>query len=421
MTTSRLSALSQGMKGSQILRIAAEVRELVAQGKPVCNLTVGDFSPKEFPVPAPLSEAIARLVTQGQTNYPPSNGITELRKAVSTFYREWLGITVPVEGIVICAGGRPVIYGAYRTLVNPGDRVVYPVPSWSNEYYTPIVGATSVEVPCGADRGFLPTAAALAPHLKGARLLVLNSPMNPAGTVFTETQLGEICDAVLEENARRGAGERPLFVLYDQMYWMLTFGGAKHLTPTGLRPAMADYTVYVDGISKGFAATGLRVGWGVGPSDVIGAMADLLTHVGAWAPRPEQMATAELLGRTDDITAYHRTMLPAVERRLAMLADGIAALRKDGFPVDSTPPRGAIYLSAQFALAGKRTADGATLRTNEEIRGWLLREAGLAAVQFQAFGAREETGWFRLSVGAVSTADIEALLPRLRAALGTLK
>jgi aspartate aminotransferase len=421
MTTSRLSDLSQGLKGSQILRIAAEVRGLMAQGRPVCNLTVGDFSPKEFPVPAALAESIARLVSQGQTNYPPSNGVAELRSAVARFYQEWLGITTPVEGVVICAGGRPVIYGAYRTLVNPGDRVVYPVPSWSNEYYTPIIGATSVEVPCAADRGFLPTAALLAPHLKGARLLVLNSPMNPAGTMFTETQLGEICDAVLEENARRGAGERPLFVLYDQMYWMLTFRGAKHLTPTGLRPKMADYTVYVDGISKGFAATGLRVGWGVGPADVISAMADLLTHVGAWAPRPEQMAAAEVLGRTDEIKAFHKTMLPALERRLTLLADGIAALKKDGHPVDSLAPQGSIYLSAQFALAGKRTADGTTLRTNEEIRGWLLREAGLAAVQFQAFGAREETGWFRLSVGAVSPADIEGLLPRLRTALGTLR
>ena len=106
---------------------------------------------------------------------------------------------------------------------------------------------------------------------------------------------------------------------------------------------------------------------------------------------------------------------------LTLLADGIAALKKDGHPVDSLAPQGSIYLSAQFALAGKRTADGTTLRTNEEIRGWLLREAGLAAVQFQAFGAREETGWFRLSVGAVSPADIEGLLPRLRTALGTLR
>lgn len=412
------------MQGSQILRIAAEVRELMSAGKPVCNLTVGDFAPAQFPVPEALASGVARHIAAGQTNYPPSNGIPELRKAVVAYYKEWLGFDVPLDGVVICAGGRPVIYGAYCALVDEGDTVVYPTPSWSNEYYAPMMWARSVEVPCGRESGFLPTARALKPALTGARLLVLNSPMNPAGTMFTTEQLGSICDAVLEENARRGKAnpdERPLFVLYDQMYWMLTFGGAKHVTPTGLRPEMAKYTVYVDGISKAFAATGLRVGWGVGPPDVISAMGDLLTHMGSWAPRPEQLATADILGKTDVIEAFHQVMLPELELRLSLLANGIAALKKEGFPVDSTPPEGAIYLSAQFALNGKRAPDGTVLTTNEDVRGYLLRAAGLAAVQFQAFGAREETGWFRLSAGAVTPDDIRALMPRLREALAAVK
>jgi aspartate aminotransferase len=416
----RLSTLSQNLRGSQILRIAAEVREIVVAGNPVCNLTVGDFDPKHFPVPESYAKGVAAQVSGGQTNYPPSNGIPELRKAVVGFYKEWLDIDLTPENVVICAGGRPVIYGAYRALVNPGDTVVYPTPSWSNEYYTPMMGAKAIEVPAGVESGFLPTAKSLAPHLKGARLLILNSPMNPAGTLFSEQQLGEICDAVLAENARRGEGERPLFVLYDQMYWMLTFGDAKHVTPSGLRPGMAKYTIYVDGVSKAFAATGLRVGWGVGPADVIHAMSDLLTHVGAWAPRPEQIATAELLPKSAEIKAFHQVMLPNLEERLRLLADGIAALKRDGFPVDSTPPRGSIYLSAQFNLAGRRTPDGTPLDTNEDIRGYLLRSCGLAAVQFQAFGAREETGWFRLSAGAVTPADIRGLMPRLRTALTAL-
>jgi aspartate aminotransferase len=420
---SRLSTLSRGLKGSQILRIAAEVRELIAAGKPVCNLTIGDFAPAQFPIPAALMRALEAQLEAGETNYPPSNGVPELRRAVAGFYREWLGLDAKLENVLICAGGRPVIYGAYRALVNPGDTVVFPVPSWNNEYYTPIVGAKAVEVPCCAESGFLPTASALAPALRDARLLVLNSPMNPAGTLFTAQQLGDICDAVLEENARRSGsagGERPLYVLYDQMYWMLTFGDARHVTPTGLRPEMAQYTVYVDGISKAFAATGLRVGWGVGPADVINAMADLLTHVGAWAPRAEQLATAELLPRTGEIRAFHAAMLPALEERLQLLANGIAALRRDGLPVNSTAPRGSIYLSAQFALHGKRTPDGHTLATNEDIRGYLLHAAGLAAVQFQGFGSRDETGWFRLSAGAVSPDDIRAMMPRVRKALEAL-
>lgn len=417
----RLSALTDSLRPSLILSIAAEVRQMIASGKPVCNLTVGDFDPKQFPVPERLSLRIAELA-RTQTNYPPSNGMPELRTAVAKFYQEWLGIEYADANVLIGAGGRPMIYGAYRILVNEGEKVLYPTPSWSNEYYAPIVGAQAVEVPCGPDSGFLATAEHLAPHLADARLLVLCSPMNPAGTLFSESQLAAICDAVIAENARRKAsGQRPLYVLYDQMYWMLTFGGGRHFTPVGLRPELRDVTVFVDGISKAFAATGLRVGWAVGPTDVIKAMADFLTHVGAWAPRPEQVATAELLGQTGELKAFHAVMLPGLELRLKLLADGIAALKRDGFPVDSSPPRGSIYLSARFFLNGRSTPGGELMRTNEDVRRYLLRSCGLACVPFQAFGAREDTGWFRLSVGAVSPDDIRALMPRLRAALEAVR
>jgi aspartate aminotransferase len=418
--TDRLSTVAGGLVPSEILRIAAEIRDLLAQGKAVCNLTVGDFAPREFPIPERLARGVVRQIELGQTNYPPSYGLPELRKAVIAFYNEWLGIDTALENVLIAAGGRPIIYGVYRTVVNPGDTVVFPVPNWNNESYVQIAGARAVEVLCGPETGFLPSAAMLAPALRGASLLVLNSPMNPAGTLFTETQLAEICDAVLAENARRGSGERPLFLLFDQMYWMLTFGGGRHFTPTRLRPEMADYTIYVDGISKAFAATGLRVGWGIGPADVIGSMGDLLTHAGTWAPRAEQLATADMLGATADIKSFHSTMLREVEKRLTLLADGIQAMKREGLPVDSTRPSGAIYLSARFALNGRELKDGEALRSNADIRKWLLRTAGLAAVPFQGFGLKEETGWFRLSVGAVSVEEIRGLLPRLREALSSL-
>ena len=417
----RLSDLTTTLRPSLILTVAAEIRQMAATGNAVCNLTVGDFDPKQFPVPERLSRRLSELV-RTETNYPPSSGMPQLRAAVPKFYREWLGLDYTDANVLICSGGRPIIYGAYRVLVNPGDKVVYPTPSWSNEYYTPIVEGQAVEVPCGPESGFLATAENLAPHLGDARLLVLCSPMNPAGTLFSEAQLAGICDAVLAENRRRQAsGTKPLYILYDQMYWMLTFGGGKHYTPVGLRPELKDYTVFVDGISKSFAATGLRVGWAVGPADVIKAMSDFLTHVGAWAPRPEQLATAELLAHTDEIKAFHKVMLPGLQERLGLLADGIAALKRDGFPVDSTPPRGSIYLSARFGLNGRKGPDGTVLRTNDDVRRYLLHSCGLAAVQFQAFGFRDETGWFRLSAGAVSPDDIRALMPRLRAALEAVK
>jgi aspartate aminotransferase len=415
----RYSLLAEGLIGSPILKIAAEVRALAAQGKQICNLTVGDFAPSEFPVPELLSRELAAAVQRGETNYPPSNGMPQLRKAVVEFCERRLGMKVENDAVLITAGARPLIYGAYRVIVDPGERVVYPVPSWDNVQYCQMSGAVPVPVPCESATGFLPTAAMLRKQLRDARMLVLNSPVNPTGTVMSAEQLAEICDVVLEENERRAGIDRPLYMLYDQVYWMLTFG-VEHVHPVALRPEMARYTIYVDGISKSFAATGLRVGWGIGPTLVIQQMSDLLTHVGAWAPRPEQVATATLLGRDEVIDDFHGKMRGEVLKRLQALHDGLVALKKEGFAVDAAIPSGAIYLSGKFGLHGKQTRDGARLRSDDEVRSYLLKSAGLAMVPFSCFGQAEGSGWFRLSVGAVSMREVSELLPRLRGALESL-
>jgi aspartate aminotransferase len=198
---------------------------------------------------------------------------------------------------------------------------------------------------------------------------------------------------------------------------MLTFDGTEHVNPVSIRPAMRPFTIFVDGISKSFAATGVRVGWVVGPADVVERMAGILGHIGAWAPRAEQAATAKLLASPAAIAEYSTRFRDGILRRLDALHNGLSSMRADGLPVDTISPMGAIYLSARFNLVGKRTADGTLLDTNEAIRKYLLREASLGIVPFQAFGSRIEDGWFRLSVGAVSPAAIDAMLPRLRAAL----
>ncbi|HYC52884.1 MAG TPA: aminotransferase class I/II-fold pyridoxal phosphate-dependent enzyme [Gemmatimonadaceae bacterium] len=415
----RDSLLAEGLIGSPILKIAAEVRALVANGAEVCNLTVGDFAPSEFPVPEVLSRELAAAVQRGETNYPPSAGMPALRKAIAEFCERRLGLPTATENVLVASGARPLIYAAYRILADPGEKVVFPVPSWNNVHYCQMSGAAPVAISCDASAGFLPTAAQLRNKLRDARLLVLNSPVNPTGTAFTRSQLEDICDLVLEENARRGESARPLYLLYDQVYWMLTFG-VEHVHPVALRPEIARYTIYIDAISKSFAATGLRVGWAVGPTPIISQMSDLLTHVGAWAPRPEQVATSVLLGKDDVIDDFHDKMRGEVLARLQSLHDGIVALRQEGFPVDASIPSGAIYLSARFALHGLRTAEGKVLANDDEVRSYLLRSAGLAAVPFSAFGQPDGTGWFRLSVGAVSLEDVRKLLPRVRAALEPL-
>src|SRR5690606_14973849 len=177
----------------------------------------GDFAPKQFRIPAELETAIARALVAGETNYPPSDGVTELRRAVRGFYQRELGLDYPIEGILVAGGARPVIWTAYQAILDPGDVVVYPVPSLNNNHYVQLTGARGVAVGTRSENGFLPTAEELAPHLPGATLLALNSPLNPAGSGFGREQLAAIARLVVDENRRRGAGAKPLFVLYDQI------------------------------------------------------------------------------------------------------------------------------------------------------------------------------------------------------------
>lgn len=412
-----LGEMVSGLVGSEILRIAGEVRALAEKGQPVLNLTVGDFAPKQFRIPRELEQAIARALAAGQTNYPPSDGVPELKRAVTDFYRDALGLDYPQDGILIAGGARPLIYALFRAVLDPGEKVVYPVPSWNNNHYCHLAGAQGIAVETSAETGFQPTAECLAPHLGEARLLALNSPLNPAGTGFAREQLRAIAQLVVDENRRRGPGAKPLFLFYDQIYWLLAADSAPHTTPVELVPEVAPYTLMIDGISKAFAATGLRVGWAVAPPYVMSRMRDILGHVGAWAPRPEQIATAAILKDADSLSSFQVAMNREVEQRLSLLYEGIRTLQAAGLPVRAIPPQGAIYLSAQFDLRGRKLPDGTVVTTNEQVRNYLLHAAGMAVVPFQAFGMRAETGWMRLSVGAVSLADITALLPRLREAL----
>src|SRR2546421_4643803 len=198
-----LCTMARRLIGSEILRIASEIRAAQARGDRICNLTVGDFSSKEFPIPTALREAVVRALAAGETNYPPSDGVLRLREAVREFYRTRLHLDVPLEATVIAGGSRPVIFAIYSTLVEPGDVVVYPVPSWNNNHYCHLVGARGVPLTTRAEEGFLPTAAALRPHLRSARLIALNTPLNPAGTVMREEEVRGIAQAVVEENHRR--------------------------------------------------------------------------------------------------------------------------------------------------------------------------------------------------------------------------
>jgi aspartate aminotransferase len=406
-----LSKLAQGLVGSEVLKIAGEVRTLVASGRSVANLTVGDFSPTEFRIPKRLETLIGEALAAGQTNYPPSDGTLELRRSVVDLYRDQLGMTYPLESTLIAGGARPIIHAAFSAVVDPGDKVIYPTPSWNNNHYTYLTGGVPVELVVGAGTNFMPTAEMIRPHVREARLIAVCTPLNPTGTVMARSEVEAIARLVVEENERRAAsGQRALFLLWDQIYWMLTFGDNKHWAPPQVVPESAAYTIFVDGISKALAATGLRVGWTVAPPAVTARMRDLIGHIGAWAPKAEQLAVAAFLHEKEEMASFHEQMIRELRLRLDALYDGIKGMRREGLPVDAIAPQGAIYLSVQFDLLDK-------LGTNEAIRKFLLEKAGFAVVPFQAFGLKREDGWFRLSAGAVSVQDCIDGLRRVREAL----
>jgi aspartate aminotransferase len=416
-----LSTMVRRLRGSAILKVAADVRAMIAAGKPVCNLTAGDFDPKQFPIPAVLRDAIRRALERGETNYPPPEGVLALRQAIVAHVDRDQGVHYPIEAVLVACGGRPIVYGAFRAVVNPGDQVVYGVPSWNNDYYADMTEATAVEIVCDRRHGFQPTFAQLEPHLGTASLLCLCSPGNPTGTMMPADTLRQILEAVVVENeARIRAGRRLLFVLFDQIYGSLAYAPTQHVNPLALVPEAAPYVISLDGISKAFASTGLRLGWVLAAPAIISRMKDFFGHVGTWAPRAEQVGTAEFLANPAAIAEYRATMHQAVKSRLDALYQGFTAFKQAGFPVDCINPQGAIYLSLRLDLVG-REVEGRKITTNEEIRLLLLEKAGLAVVPFQAFGLKGESGWFRMSVGSVSLADIEDAFPRVRKLLDLVR
>jgi aspartate aminotransferase len=418
----RISLMSQSLQESEILKIAGQIRGMIREGKPILNLTIGDFSSAQFPVPSRLLADIKTALDEGHTNYPPATGVLECRQAVQELFKKRLNLDYPMESILIAGGARPMIAGTYLALVDKGDKVIYPLPSWNNNHYTTFVGAEAVEIATTPENKFFPKSEDIKAHLGSARLICLNSPLNPTGTVVEPEALKELCLQIVEENRRREtANERSLYLMYDQVYWMLTHGDTKHQTPVELVPEMAAYTIFVDGISKGFAATGLRVGWAVGPKDVISKMASILTHVGAWAPRPEQIATAKLLQDDAAMTDYKNEMGGKVLARLKILADGINALKSEGHNVEAIAPAGAIYLSIRIGVAGKTTPDGKILKSDEDVRVYLLMKASIGLVPFFCFGLEDRAeGWFRVSVGTVSEQDCHQTIENLSEALRAL-
>ena len=420
MPESPLSQLAETLIGSEIVKLGNQIRERIRQGETIYNFTIGDFDPQVFPIPAELEEEIITAYQQKFTSYPAAEGELELRKSLSKFLKDWEGLDYADNELQIASGGRPLIYSIFQTIVDKGDKVIYAVPSWNNNHYVHLTGGEHVMLEATPENNFMPTAAEVAPHLPGATLLCLCTPQNPTGTTLPKSELAQICDLVVAENEKRGAHEKKLYVMYDQMYWTLTYGQTEHANPVTLNPAMKQYTIFVDGISKAFCATGVRVGWSMGPAHVIAKIKAILSHLGAWAPMAEQVATAKYLQKTAAIGEFLFNYKKELEYRLVNIYDGLTGLKNAGFPVDAVAPQAAIYLTVKFDLTGKKKPNGDTIENQEAATQYLLEAAGLAIVPFYAFGAARTSPWYRLSVGTCKKEQIPDMLDKLKQALTAL-
>lgn len=403
------------------MRLGADIKAKMKGGEKIYNFTIGDFDSSIFPIPKKLEEEIIDAYQNKFTTYPPAEGILALRQSVAAFIKEREGLDFNTNEVLIAAGGRPLIYTLYRALVDKEDKVIYSVPSWNNNHYVHFNEGRHVLIEAARENNFMPLAEDIKPHLTNAVLIALCSPLNPTGTVFKKEELEKICDMVLEENGRRGEDEKKLYVMYDQMYWTLTFGETVHYNPVSLRPEMKDYTIFIDGISKAFAATGVRVGWALGPEHVLSKMKAINSHVGAWSPMAEQHATAKFLSEKKIIDQYLLHYKKELEERLQLIYEGFQKLKSEGFSVDACAPQAAIYLTIQISLVGKTTPGGELLTTQSDVTSYILNEAKLAVVPFYAFGAPKDSDWYRLSVGTCKKEEIPQMLGKLREALGKLK
>jgi aspartate aminotransferase len=386
-----LSKLANNIIGSEIIKISKEVNSKIKNGETVYNLTIGDFNPKIFPIPGEFKRLISEQLDLDMTNYPESEGESLLRQSISKHLETRHNLDYGVNEMVVASGARPVIYSLFKTILDEGDKVIYPVPSWNNNHYTYLNHCQICEIETTPENRFLPQASDIAKWIGDCNLIALCSPQNPTGSMYTKSQLLEICDLVILENSKR-IGRKPVYVMFDQIYSELVYSSS-HWNPVNLRPEMKKWTISIDGISKSLSATGVRVGWAFGPEEVISKMKSILTHIGAWASKPEQLACANFL-ISENYNTFITEQREKLHSRLMELYGGLIRLKYSGLPIDVLKPEGALYLSVKIDLLGRYD-----FKTSSDIQKWILDKCGVALVPFSAFGCSPQVPWFRASVG----------------------
>ena len=393
--TKLLSARTSAVEEAAIIRMAQKARDLKAKGHDVVSLTLGE---PDFDTPAFIQAAATQAMAQGFTHYAPVQGVPELRAALSEKLARENGLHYSAEEIAISNGAKQAITNAVYALIDEGDEVILLSPFWvAYEGIVRMAGGVPVQLHAGADEGFKVPASRIAAAITlKTKLIMLNSPNNPTGAVFTKAELEAIA-AVVAQHPR-------LMLLSDEIYEYILFEG--EMTSFGSLPGMRERTITINGFSKAYAMTGWRLGYAAAPLPVAKAMAKVQSTFTAGANAFVQRAAIAALkeGQTD-ATA----MRESYRKRRDLIIGALKAI--PGVRIENPP--GTFYAFPDVsAFLGKR-AGNHTLGTVDELCDWLLDTHGLACVPGSAFG---DPNCLRLSF-ASSQADIIKGTDRLARAL----
>ncbi len=372
-----ISKLVTNIKPSATIAAAALARQMKAEGIKVFDFSLGE---PDFPTPEHICKAAFKAMQDGHTHYTPANGIPELRKAIAKMYQRIYGLECSPEQIVVSNGAKHSLSNALTTVCGPGDEVIIPSPYWvSYGDLVEIAGATFVLVETTAASGFKMTPAqfraAITPR---TRLMMLNSPGNPSGSVYTRAEQEALADIAIE------AG---IIVLSDEIYERLVFGNARATCFATLRPKLAEQTITISGVSKSYAMTGWRMGWAIAPLNVAKAMTNLQSQQTSNPSSISQYATlAALEGDQESVEKMRREFearRDLVCKRLSNVP-GIVCPRPDG----------AFYAFFDVSAYFGKTIGGHRITDSASFCRAALESAHVCLVAGSAFGTE---GYARLS------------------------
>jgi aspartate aminotransferase len=386
----RISTRIGSIAESATLKVDGKAKALQAAGRPVISYAAGE---PDFQTPAHIVDAALDAVRDPRNyRYTPAAGLPGLREAVAAKTLRDSGLSVAASQVVITNGGKQAVYQSFATLLDPGDEVLVPTPYWTT--YPEVIklaGGVQVDVFAGSDQDYLVTVEQLeAARTDRTKVLLFVSPSNPTGAVYSPEQTREIGE---------WAESHGLWVVTDEIYQNLTYDGVRAVSIVEAVPALADRTILVNGVAKTYAMTGWRVGWMVGPADVIKAAANLQSHLSSNVSNISQRAAiAALNGPQDDALA----MREAFDRRRKLI---VAELNK--IPGMVTPtPQGAFYVYPDVTGLLGRSWGGVTPTTSLELADLILDQAEVAVVPGEAFGP---SGYLRFSYALGDEALLEGV------------